>query len=562
MRELERALPWFLVLVTLAVFLPAAGYGFINHDDGGYIFQNRSIADGLTADAVTDAFTKTFVGSWFPLSIVSHALDVQLFGLNATGHHVVSILLHALSTLLLFNVLKGATGRVWPSAAAALLFAVHPLHVEPVVWVSSRKDVLSTFFLIATLWAHARYAQTPALRRYLAALALFTAGMLAKSTIVTLPLALVLFDYWPLGRIASRRDVGRRLVEKLPMLAIGLAIVFINAWMIAGDVADADYRPLSIRLMNAVTAGGAYLWMTVFPAGLTPYYPYPYHWGLGVFAASAAVLAALAAAAVLTVKSRPYLFTGLFWFAGTLVPVLGVVQYSDHLIADHYTYVPHIGLFIAMAWLAADVLSKLDPAPARAVVAGFLVGVVGAWLAVTLLQVQLWSKPSRLYERSVAKGPPSPVAYMLLGGAYLHEGELEAALPAYEAALQLAPDLVPALNDLGMLYGMTNRLAEAQAAFSRALELDPDFAAAQTNLRVVREEIARVRAEIADLTARLQQRETAALHAGLASAYLQLEDRQRARAHLDRALELDPDFEPANELDATLNRNFGVSSNR
>ncbi len=491
-----RLVPYLLVLTTVAIFLPVIGYGFNNHDDPGYVRDNLVIENGVTVEAISRVFREPFVQSWFPVSVLSHAMDIQLYGLQAGGHHATNLLLHVMNTLLVYFVLRRATGHGWPSAAVALLFAVHPVHVETVVWISNRKDLLAAFFLLTTVWAHLRFCDERKWRWYAFSVVLFTVGMLSKSTIVTLPCALMLLEFWPLKRIVDWKTFVRSAQEKIPFLGIGAAIVAINVRMMAQTLEGSAYRPLGMRMLNAMSAYGEYLRMTIWPYGLSPYYAYPYHWGASEAAISGSIFATCSLAAVLLIRSRPYMFTGWFWFAGTLVPVIGLIQYSDHLLADHYLYVPHIGLFVAVTWLVRD-LSIVRRSNVMRALSSLVVAVVMVLFTTqSVALVRAWQHPSALYAQGIERSGPSAVGYMLFGGALLAEGELSEATAAYETAIELSPRLVPALSDLGMLYGMNGRWIEAERVLANALSIDPSFTAAETNLGIVRQEIAAASASV------------------------------------------------------------------
>jgi len=357
-----------LAVATVAVYWPVGGYDFTNFDDPGYVSENPHVLAGLTWEGVRWAFTNAQEANWHPLTWLSHMLDCQLFGPSAGRHHLVNVGLHALSILLLFLVLARMTGRRWPSAMVAALFALHPLHVESVAWISERKDVLSALFWMLTMGAYVLYAERPSVIRYLPVFVFLALGLMAKPMLVTLPFVLLLLDFWPLGRLKGAaatgkeasgfpwRRAGRLVLEKAPLLVLAAAASGV-AYLVQQKIGAMEFGarvPWTGRLANAVMAYVTYLVKAVWPGGLAVFYPYDEHlpaWEVGL---ASAALAAVTALVVWQGRRRPYLAVGWFWYVGTLVPVIGLVQVGGHAMADRYTYIPLIGIFVAAAWGAAD----------------------------------------------------------------------------------------------------------------------------------------------------------------------------------------------------------------
>ncbi len=349
------------MLLTLALYNPVNQHPFVNYDDDRYVTGNAHVRQGLTAETFTWALTSTEQANWHPLTWMSHALDVSLFRLNPAGHHFTGVLLHAANAILLFLLLMSATGRLGPSLFVAALFALHPMNVESVAWVAERKNVLCTFFFFLTLWAYGWYARRPEWKRYLVVAALFVAGLAAKPMVITLPFVLLLLDYWPLNRVRyAESDAGwswpRLILEKMPLIALSAAsaMITMKAQQAGGAVRSTVQFSLSTRVANAIYAYAMYLWKMIWPARLAPLYPHP----AGTLATWQVVTAALVLIAItmLVWKFRElrYLMTGWLWFLGTLVPVIGLVQVGDAAMADRYAYIPLIGIFVMIAFGAAD----------------------------------------------------------------------------------------------------------------------------------------------------------------------------------------------------------------
>ena len=358
-----------LVVVVLSLYAQTNHFLFLNYDDGMYVIQNPHVRAGLTFDTFRWAISSTYA-NWHPLTWMSHALDYQLFGLNAGGHHFVSVLFHALNVILLFGLLARATGRLGPSFVAAALFAVHPLNVESVAWISERKNVLSTTFLLLSLGAYGWYARKPDVKRYLSVVILFGLGLASKSMLVTLPFILLLLDYWPLRRLwldpsesvpeFSPRPFKSLVIEKLPLFLMSAAdcAVTLAAQGKAGAVTTFERFPFSVRFANAIYSYAAYLWKTVWPIHLANVYPHP---GSSLsFWRVVAAAALLIVATIVFLKLRPsrYLIVGWLYFLGTLIPVIGLVQVGDQAMADRYAYVPLIGIFVMAAWASAEIYAR------------------------------------------------------------------------------------------------------------------------------------------------------------------------------------------------------------
>ena len=401
--DTTRMRPGWIAIVLLAVTMMAysavGSFGFVNFDDPDYVYRNLQVAQGLTWSGVQWAFTTGHASNWHPLTWISHMLDVQVFGLHPGAHHVINLLLHLANTLLLFGVLQRSTGATGRSALVAALFAVHPLHVESVVWIAERKDVLSTLFFMLTLWAYVSYTHSPALRRYLAVFVLLALGLMAKPMLVTLPFVLLLLDLWPLKRVGvdawDRATATRLVVEKIPLFAL-VAISSIVTFLVqreGGAVINLEGISLALRLSNALLSYIAYIGNMVWPSGLAILYPYPGSIPMWKSAAALALLLAASAAAIMAVRRRPYVTVGWFWYVGTLVPVIGIVQVGTQAMADRYTYIPLIGLFLLIAWGGYDLPGR--ESSRRVPLAAVCVMMVATLGVATWNQSRYWAGPKR-----------------------------------------------------------------------------------------------------------------------------------------------------------------------
>jgi tetratricopeptide (TPR) repeat protein len=476
---------FLLAAGTFSLFLPATGFDFVTFDDPLYVSANPHLAGGLTLSNVRWAFTTSYASNWHPLTWISHLSDVTLFGLDPAGHHLTSILLHAGSVTLLFFILRGLTGALLPSLFAAALFAVHPLRVESVVWISERKDALSVFLGLLTLGMYTIHVR----RRSRAAGAMvvlcYAAGLLSKPMLVTLPLALLLLDYWPLGRFnGSRpyRDFAAACVEKLPLLVLSViaSVITVAAQNSGGAVVSTSEAPLLTRIANLAPAGLAYVSKTLAPINLSCFYPaprIPLPWW--TIAGSCAVLVALTVLAIRFRSRRPHLLTGWLWFLVTLVPVLGLVRVGDQFMADRYTYLPHVGLFAALAWEARGIAART-----RAL--RLVVGTGAATLAVLALltraQTGVWRDGLTLFEHADAVTSDNRQVKYYLGSLYLRIGRPRDALRVYEEAVRIDPDYAEAHGNLGLALLALGRFSAAAGAEREALRLDPGLPEAANTL--------------------------------------------------------------------------------
>jgi len=464
--------------MTLAMFAPVVSFQFINVDDNVYVTGNDHVQQGLTLRNAAWALAALDAANWHPVTWMSHMLDVTLFGLSPGGHHATSLLIHTLNVILLFLWLRSMTRELWKSVLVAALFAVHPLGLESVAWIAERKNVLSTLFLLLTLWAYVGYARKPGLLRYLLVASLFILGLMSKPMLVTLPFALLLLDYWPLDRLGfAPKSAGSagppasiffwRCVEKLPLLllAAGSAVLTLKAQALDTEI---KVVPLSSRVANALLSYETYLAQMVWPSKLAIFYPYRDRPILSWPVLAAFVLVCLVTALVVwQIKKRPYLAVGWFWYLGTLIPVVGLVHVGDIAHADRYTYVPLLGVFIAMVWGAADAATHF-PALRYGLIAGAGLAVV-ALATTTTGDVAYWDDGISISERALAVTGPNCLMERALGEAFYNQGRIDEALEHLTRSFQIQPTDT-AFFEMGTIKLQQKKFEEAAFYYQKALQ--------------------------------------------------------------------------------------------
>jgi len=546
-----------LAAATAAIYAPALELGTVEYDDPDYVTRNEHVQAGLTLDGLRWAATSTFAANWFPLTWASHMLDAELYGDDLTGHHATSVALHVLNTLLLFALLARATGAVARAAVVAALFALHPLHVESVAWLSERKDVLSAAFGLGAANLYVGYARAPSASRMALVALAFAASLASKPMLVTLPALLLLLDAWPLGRmdldaLADRArgmrarfvDSGaaRLALEKLPLFALSLASSAITMAVQRGAVVPLELFPIGKRIASVPLAYAAYVAQTVFPVGLVPIRLHPGRSVSLVFGAVVAVVLVVCTWLLARrARSAPHRIVGWLWFVGTLVPVIGFVQVGNQFIADRYTYLPITGLFIAATWEVAEQLSRFRRGRSAAAIIAFALLLVCA--LATRAQIPYWNDTVTLFARNVALDPNNHIAHSILGLGYARLREDELAIDHYERAAKLRTYHHP------LLFRISKRLIDqgdidlAIDALERELRIAPDFQPARRRLAVLREQ----RDDFERLTSRLgaangDDVETPGLQANLGFLRLALLDVDGAQQSFEAALAADPDL--------------------
>jgi len=483
-----------LAALTAAVYAGTARNGFISLDDKSYIYDNPQVLQGLTLETALWALTSTENANWYPLRRLTHLVDVSLFGTWAGGHHLVSVAWHAAAAVLLFLALRIMTGALGRSFLVAALFAAHPLQVESVAWAAERSNVLAGFFSGLTLLLWARHARRPGRGSYTAVAVTLALGLMAKPVLMTLPLLLALLDYWPLGRLHApgaspwrpeRRRLGRSLLEKGPFLALaaGSGAVAVVAHWRTDALLDLEVLPLSSRLGNALLSYWRYLGKLFWPAGLAVYYPHPGRdLSAGLAALAGLCLVAVTAFALAQLRRRPWLGVGWLWYLGTLAPMIGIVQFGTHAMADRFAYLPIAGCFLGAVWGFTGAQSA--PRAQRAARFAAAVALVAALGAMTVFQAALWRDSHTLFTHGLAAAGPSSLVLTSLGHALADAGRVEEALPLLERAVRIAPRDPKARNGLGYALSLDERALEAQEQFRAAVELAPDYVEARSNLGI------------------------------------------------------------------------------
>lgn len=471
-----------LLILIAAVYMQVASHDFLLYDDPNYVTSNSHVRAGLALDNIIWAFSSFHDNNWFPLTWISHMLDVQLFGVAAGWHHLVNVALHAANSLLLFLLLTRLTNHIWRSAIVAALFALHPIHVESVAWVAERKDVLSTFFLLLTLHAYRRYTSQPGAGRYILILLLFALGLMAKPMLVSLPLIMLLLDYWPLGRFAASDGASpphsrcrSLLIEKIPfaLLAVGSGAITVMAQK--EGISSLQAVPFMTRLANAAVAYAAYIGKTLLPLELSVFYPLPLNPVMWKPMAATLLLAAVTLAVWHWRKRLPYLIVGWLWYLVTLVPVIGLVQIGMQALADRYTYVPIIGLFIMTVWLGADIAAsgKLRMKLATWVTVIVIIAYAGmAWR-----QVSYWKDNGTLFAHALDLDKRNFIAWHVLGIIAVQQGDYPDALAKFANAIDSAPWFSPSYLSAGNALMDIDRTEEALGYFETALKIRPNAAA-------------------------------------------------------------------------------------
>jgi protein O-mannosyl-transferase len=569
---LKIAICIFLVVSTFATYSQVQNHGFINYDDPGYVTENLQVKAGLTRESVYWAFTTPHFANWHPLTWLSHMLDYQLYGSNAKGHHLTNLIFHIANTLLLFLILFRMTGALWRSGFVVALFALHPFNVESVAWVAERKNVLSTFFWLLTMWAYIRYSEKTNLKRYGLVLLFFIFGLMSKPMLVTLPFVLLMMDYWPLRRVKLRNknettftesikeqaSFPRLIKEKIPLflLVVCSIIITLIAQKLGGALQAMGIYSTAARLTNAMVSYLAYLEKMVWPENFAVFYPHPGNalalWK-GILCSM--VLAGISAAAIKLSRKAPYFAFGWFWYLGTLVPVIGVIQVGAQAMSDRYAYVPLIGIFIIIAWGLPDLIAKWRHRNS------FLITLAGIYIAILMVltsnQLSHWKNSIAIFEHAIKvtdkEYPDFALAHNNLGAALFLEKKNEEAVSHYKTANKLDPDYSPAHYNLGLALLAEEKTEEAISHFEIAIKLNPKAADVHSNLgiaffadRKARQAISQYKIAIKLMPDFIQA------HFNLGNALLSEDKTEEAISHYKIAIKLKPDF-------ATAHNNLGTA---
>jgi tetratricopeptide (TPR) repeat protein len=550
-----------LLLSTLAVYSQVRSYEFVSYDDPEYVTANPNVRSGLSIHGLTWAFTTDRDGNWFPLTWLSHMADSQFFGQRSGLHHLTNVLLHTLSALLLFALLKRMTGSRWRSAAVAALFALHPLHVESVAWVAERKDVLSGLFWMLTLLGYAHYVERPRPGRYLLVVIPFCLGLMSKPMIITLPFVLLLLDVWPLRRLSFKKfaPAGRTkkkgqsrtepeaktagiLWEKAPLFALSAcsAVVTYVFQQRGGALVPANWIPLGTRIANALVSYVLYIWQSFWPSRLVVFYPHPFSLPAWETAGAGLVLVGVSILALRLLPRLPYLAVGWFWYLGTLVPVIGLVQVGMQSRADRYTYMPLVGIFLLVTWGVADLFQRWPNA--KPALGALAVAACCACLILTWNQVQNWRNSTALFTHAVEASTDNYLGYYGLGGVLRDQGRFDEAVTFYGDATRLSPRYAGAHSGLAGVFLRQGRINEAITELTEAIRLSPAIAEDRISLGIALNKLGKSADGAAALLEAIRlEPDSADAHYNLGIVYAGMGQTDDALAQFDLAVRLEPD---------------------
>jgi hypothetical protein len=480
----------FLIIAVLTVYFNVQYYEFVNYDDPSYVTENQIVKSGLNWSSILWAFTTTHYANWHPLTWISFMFDYEIFRLKAGAYHWNNLLLHLFNSVLLFLVLKRITGAFWQSFAVAALFALHPLHVESVAWISSRKDVLSALFWFLTIYTYALYIEKPLFYRYILVFLIFSLGLMTKPMLVTLPFVLLLIDYWPLRRFQigqiNTRDLNP-FYEKIPFVILSIASCIITFYAQKSSQAVATWESLSLqtRISNAFASYVKYLLKTFWPLDLAVFYPHPGVLPLEELFVFIVLLVLITVMVLYFIRDYPYLFIGWLWYLGTLIPVIGIVQVGSQAMADRYTYIPLVGPFIMVAWGIPDLLKTWHYRRLFVVISTIMVLTV--LMITSWSQVQVWENSRTLFQHAIKVTPQNFIAHYNLAIEFSRQGNHEKAFLHYTEALKISPYFSDARNNLGDLLARNGKIEDAIKEFQSALKADPKNELAKNNLKKVLE---------------------------------------------------------------------------
>ena len=555
-----------LVLITLIVYLQVVSFEFINYDTDRYVFENQYVMAGITQRSIGWAFTTIYASNWHPLTWLSHMLDVEFFGLDSGWHHFSNVLFHCGNAILLFWVLVRMTGDIWKCSLIAALFAIHPLHIQSVAWVAERKDVLSTFFGLLTVGSYLRYVQSLRIGTYMPVLIFFILGLMSKPMLVTLPFLLLLFDYWPLKRIDIRINSGSDsngsrmaagislIVEKIPLFLLSAAscMVTLHVQQEGGAVGTLTLYPLDIRIVNALVSYASYIWKMIWPVNLAVVYPYPSEFRWWQIGASCLMLTGISSLALKNYKARPWLFVGWLWYLGTLIPVIGLVQAGSQAMADRYTYVPLIGIFIVLVWGLSDLFERFHIKQFSAII--ITISILGVLIAVSRSQVGYWQNSITLFERALDVTKNNYVAHNNLGHRLLELEKTDDALKHFEKSLEINSEFEIAHLNLGLALSRKGKLDEAIEHYTKALQINPHYSVAYNNLGNAWYRLDKPDKAYRHYLAAIKINSTySEAYNNLGAASIRMGDPKRAVFFFRKALEINPEFVSAqNNLNNTL----------
>ena len=561
-KTMQIAICIFLVVATFTVYWQVQDHEFLNYDDKEYVTNNWNVKAGLTSESIKWAFTTGHFANWHPMTWLSHMLDFQLYGSHPKGHLLINLLIHIANALLLFLVLFRMTGALWQSGFVAALFALHPFNVESVAWISERKNVLSTLFWLLTIWSYVRFVEKPSPKRYGLTALFLMVGLMSKPMLVTLPFVLLMLDFWPLGRwrllpeseknndLKEGEKFSKLIREKIPffIIVVGSSIITFIVQKSGGALKAMEDNSLSARIANAMVSYVTYLGKTFWPSGLSVFYPHPGDtlpaWQAFI---CAALLLGISFFAVQKMRKAPYLAFGWFWFLGTLVPVIQIVQTGAHAMADRYAYVPTIGLFIIIAWGLPDLLARWNHREKAPVIfAGLLIPLMVA----TGNQVDHWKDSITLFKHAISvtdnKYPDIALTHNNLGIAQEEKGRISEAITHYRTAMKIKPGFALPHNNLGNVLFATKKTEEAITYYKSALKLNPDYAMAHSNLGIALEEKGEFEEAIAHYREAVRLEPNLVLaHYNLGIVLKEKGELEEAISHYREAIKFKPDYDLA-----------------
>jgi tetratricopeptide (TPR) repeat protein len=556
----------FLVLTILFVYLQVVSFEFINYDTDRYVYENQYVMAGLTQRGIGWAFTSIYASNWHPLTWLSHMLDVELFGLKPGFHHFNNVIFHSVNTLLLFWILRRMSGDIWKSCIVAALFAIHPLHIQSVAWVAERKDVLSTFFGLLTVGSYLRYVRSPRIGTYMPILIFFILSLMSKPMLVTLPFVLLLIDCWPLKRFnfqMLRESDGIEsplltnvslIVEKIPLLLVSAATCMVTLYVqqYSGAVGTLALYPLHLRIVNALVSYASYIGKMVWPVNLAVVYPYPSVFPWWQIGAACLMLAAISFLALKNYKSRPWLLVGWLWYLGTLLPVIGLVQAGSQAMADRYTYVPLIGMFIILVWGLSDLFERFRTKQLSAVI--ITTAIISVLIVISWNQVGYWQNSITLFERALEVTKNNYVAHNNLGHRLLELEKTDEALQHFAKSIEINSEFEIAHLNLGLALSRQGNLDQAIKHYYKALQIKPHYTVAHNNLGNAWYRLGKPDKAYGHYLEAIKINPAyAEAYNNLGAASIRMGDPTRAVFFFRKALEITPDFESAlNNLTNTL----------
>lgn len=544
-----------LTLLTCTVFWQTGNHDFLFFDDNEYVVNNQHVNTGLSGENIAWAFTARYSANWHPLTWLSHMVDIELFGLKPQGHHLVNVALHATNALLLFLLFCWITGYIWRSFFVAAIFALHPVHVESIAWIAERKDLLSSFFGLLTLFAYVNWTQRAGIGRYLVCLGCFVLGLLSKPMLVTLPFLMLVLDYWPLNRLTAK--VFKRLFwEKLPLFALSItsSIITLLAQQNSGAVASLAITPLSIRMENAVLSYAGYIGKMLWPSRLAVFYPISSSFSLWKVATAGLFIIAISIYAFRQPRQHPYLITGWLWYIGTLVPVIGFVQVGEQAMADRYTYLPTVGLSIMAVWGISEMSRQWHNRRSFFIIAGTMTIFLMAGL--TWRQAGFWKNTRTLFNHAADVVPNNYLAKVALGNVLLEEGNYTEAIRNFNYALQLKPNQAIAHSNLALALAATGELESALFHYDTAITINPRFPEAYYNKGTALARLKRFDESAAMSRIAISLRpDYSEAYNNLGCALLELGRPADAAEEFQKALRLNPNY-----IDALKNFNLTLRS--